>query len=357
MEIYIAEGTQQTGPFDLDTIKTGLRTGKYTPSQLAWYEGAPGWEPISKLPGLEAVAAPPPPPPPVAPPLPTPYSSAPPMPTGSYSPPPPSFVPPPTYPSYGPGTSNAPAKRGFWAKVGTVLLGLLAILGGILKISRPFTHSYSSSSYQSSSTPSYSNSYAGTPTPTPTTRTSGRVMPYFNSANQFTSGERQKYYVNFFFSYPTSWEMVSGTKTEHAEDFVEMNRPYQGIYVESFQVEDFYTNGTSLAADLPTLGAKYMASVDANNRKKTPSHRRISEGVTTLRTYTAYDYRAQSVGKNAAGKPYDVYVRYLIVAPPTGQNGVILEMTASSSSPENKGVNDLGTKGEMAKILDSFTFL
>ena len=348
MQIYIAEGSQQTGPFDLDTVKAGLSAGKYTPTQLCWYEGAPGWEPINKLPGLQALVAPVPPPPPV-PPAPYPYTPAAPAgsyppgtPPGAYYPPPPSFVPPTPSTAFGPG--SAPTKKGVWTTVGGILLGLLAVVGGIARIVRPFTHG---SSYSSSPSTPYSSSSNGTTVPKTT---------YTNRADLFADGERQKYWVNFRFDYPSSWEIASGAKTASAADFVELNRAYQGYYVESFTVEDFYTNQVSLAADLPTLGPKFMASVDANRPKKATNYQRISEGPTTFRGYTAYEYRAQWVSPNDAGKSRNVFLRYLIVAPPTGKYGVILEMSGDAFSPDIKGLDDLGTKGEMATILDSFTF-
>ena len=151
--------------------------------------------------------------------------------------------------------------------------------------------------------------------------------------------------------------MLSGTKTKHPENFVELRRPQGGIYVENCMFEDFYTSSPSLAAELPTLGAKYMASVDANQRKGAVSYQRVSEGPTTFRGYTAYEYLSQSVEKNDSGGTYRVYTRFIIVAPPTGKNGVILEMSASSSSPDVKGVNDLGTKGDLAAVLGSFAFM
>ena len=105
MQIYIAEGTQQTGPFDLETIKTGLRAGKYQPSQLAWFEGAAGWEPLSKLPGLETFLPPPPAAPPAVPSPAPPPAAFPPAP-GAYPPAPSTGTPPAPYGA--PPTYNTP---------------------------------------------------------------------------------------------------------------------------------------------------------------------------------------------------------------------------------------------------------
>ncbi len=340
MDIYIAEGTQQTGPFDLETIKTGLSTGRYQPTQLAWYEGAPGWEPISKLPGMEAAVTPPPPvpktstPPPYSPPPPPAYAPA----SPSAYPAPPPFVPVPSAPT-APGSSPTP-KKGAGA-CGGAFVGVAAVLVGIFKILLAFVPRHSGGS-----------SYSSTPTPTP----SISMTTYFNTADQFTTGERQKYYVNFRFNHPSSWDLVTGSKITNDAVFVELNRIHQKNYVESLVVEDYYTNTASLATDLATIGAKYMANIDANE-KNTASYRRISDGPTKLKNYTAYEYRAQLTKKTDSGETFTVYRRYIIVAPPTGSNGVILEMTANSFAPDVHGIDDVGTKDEMAAVLQSFTFL
>ncbi len=375
MQIYIAEGTQQTGPFDLETIKAGLTTGKYQPTQLAWYEGAPGWEPINKLPGMETFAAPPPPPPPPAPPAPPPYPMAPPpyspapppyssapptayapgsVPPPAYAPPPPSFVPVQTAP-YVPGTS-APPKKGIMATLGGLFVGLLAVLFGLAKIARIFlphnsystSHSYSSTPAPSSTSPSAFWSPASSPSLVGT-------ATYRNAANSFT-GERLTYFVPFQFSYPLNWNVVTGAKVEHQEDFVELENKALSQTLESFYVEGFHSTGNGSAADvLPTFGPEYTSEFEGGLKKDYPDFHRVSQGMTKLKNYTAFDYRGQGTAK-FENKSVQLVVRYLLVAPPTGKNGVILEMIANTTAPDIKGVNDLGAKGGTATVLQSFTF-
>jgi hypothetical protein len=68
-EIFVGRGTQQFGPFTTDDIKKFLVEGRLLITDLAWYEGAPGWEPISKIAILNTPLTPssPPPPPPADP--------------------------------------------------------------------------------------------------------------------------------------------------------------------------------------------------------------------------------------------------------------------------------------------------
>jgi hypothetical protein len=57
MNITIARGDQQYGPYTLDEVKSYLASGHLTYSDLAFREGATQWVPLSAITG----AAPPPP--------------------------------------------------------------------------------------------------------------------------------------------------------------------------------------------------------------------------------------------------------------------------------------------------------
>jgi hypothetical protein len=52
MQIFIQHVGQQTGPFSVDQVRSGLASGIYQSSDLAWHEGAPGWLPLSVILGI-----------------------------------------------------------------------------------------------------------------------------------------------------------------------------------------------------------------------------------------------------------------------------------------------------------------
>jgi|ERR1700722_2572400 hypothetical protein len=73
MTYYLAQGGQQSGPFELQALTNMLGAGHIALTDLVWTDGMAEWEPVSQV--LPPVAAsvplagpPPPPPPPVAPP-------------------------------------------------------------------------------------------------------------------------------------------------------------------------------------------------------------------------------------------------------------------------------------------------
>jgi hypothetical protein len=52
MQIYVGKNGQQLGPFSLDEVNRKVADGTFTGSDLAWYEGAAGWAPLSGIPGV-----------------------------------------------------------------------------------------------------------------------------------------------------------------------------------------------------------------------------------------------------------------------------------------------------------------
>jgi hypothetical protein len=58
MQIYVGKNGQQLGPFSLDEVNRKVADGTFTGTDLAWYEGAAGWAPLSGVPGVNIRPAP-----------------------------------------------------------------------------------------------------------------------------------------------------------------------------------------------------------------------------------------------------------------------------------------------------------
>ena len=56
MTFHIARGDQKFGPFSLAETQERLNAGMLLPSDLAWWQGQPGWVPLPQIPGLVAAA-------------------------------------------------------------------------------------------------------------------------------------------------------------------------------------------------------------------------------------------------------------------------------------------------------------
>jgi len=49
MSTYVFANEEQQGPFEDDAIQAGLKSGKYSPDDLAWREGMDEWQPLRRL--------------------------------------------------------------------------------------------------------------------------------------------------------------------------------------------------------------------------------------------------------------------------------------------------------------------
>ena len=58
MQIYVGKGGQQLGPFSLEEVNRKLADRTFAATDLAWYEGAAGWAPLSSLAGVIIPVAP-----------------------------------------------------------------------------------------------------------------------------------------------------------------------------------------------------------------------------------------------------------------------------------------------------------
>ncbi|MDP9099836.1 MAG: GYF domain-containing protein [Verrucomicrobiota bacterium] len=57
MQIFVGKNGQQLGPFSLEEVNRKLADGTFAASDLAWYEGAAAWAPLSSVAGVVAPPA------------------------------------------------------------------------------------------------------------------------------------------------------------------------------------------------------------------------------------------------------------------------------------------------------------
>ena len=63
MEIHLSRNGQRFGPFTLPEVQAGIDAGNIVETDLAWYDGAPDWLPVSQVGGLSILGRHPSPPP------------------------------------------------------------------------------------------------------------------------------------------------------------------------------------------------------------------------------------------------------------------------------------------------------
>ena len=97
-------------------------------------------------------------------------------------------------------------------------------------------------------------------------------------------------------------------------------------------------------------------NLSAQFQKKFPGYRKVSEGETKAGVYDGYEFRFEGSSLNTAKGDLKLWGRVIFLPPQDGKNGVTLLMLATSLAPELKSVDDVGVKGELPMMLESFRF-
>ncbi|HEX8634668.1 MAG TPA: hypothetical protein VF703_11020 [Pyrinomonadaceae bacterium] len=171
---------------------------------------------------------------------------------------------------------------------------------------------------------------------------------YVNSREGRTGGLAANF-VDFSFYYPESWELDPNP----APNFVRVERKISGeggnFTQENFAVGWVSATGTALDKTLmPQLATQFNTQFAS----QFPNYKKISEGETKIGSYEGYEFRFTAEKNNV-----EFWGRVVMLPPPAGQKkGVALVMIASDRAPELTGVADVGEKGELPVILESFRF-
>jgi hypothetical protein len=171
---------------------------------------------------------------------------------------------------------------------------------------------------------------------------------YVNSREGRT-GSLAENFVDFSFYYPDTWELDDNP----APNFVRVERKLSGdggnFTQENFAVGWVSATGTALDKKLmPQLATQFNTQFAA----QFPNYKKVSEGETKIGSYEGYEFRFTAEKNNV-----EFWGRVAMLPPPAGQKkGVALVMIASDRAPELSGVEDVGEKGELPVILESFRF-
>src|SRR5207253_7145935 len=119
----------------------------------------------------------------------------------------------------------------------------------------------------------------------------------------------------------------------------------------------WYTSNGTFESDLPIFKDRAKA-LSVQISPGLPNYQQVSEGETKVNSLGAYEFRFQGVFKNT-GKGDLPYWGRVIFLPPGNdaeKNGVTIIMLATSLASGVHGVNDVGVKGELPIVLESFRF-
>jgi hypothetical protein len=179
----------------------------------------------------------------------------------------------------------------------------------------------------------------------------------FANAAANLDGKLAEHFLDFSFYYPNDWQPDPKAGTASSGNFAKVERRLPPDFTqENFAVRWYPSKGT-YDADLPDL-PKQAEDFSASLAKFFPEYRKVSEGPTKINSLEAYEFRWAGVSRGTEKGDLQLWGRVVFV--PTGvagdANGAILSMFTTSLAPELTGVDDVGVKGEMPVILESFRF-
>ncbi|HVQ39553.1 MAG TPA: hypothetical protein VMS31_18590 [Pyrinomonadaceae bacterium] len=179
----------------------------------------------------------------------------------------------------------------------------------------------------------------------------------FTNSKENLDGKLAEHYLDFSFYYPQTWDVDPKAGVPGASNFAKVERRLPPDFTQENFAVGWYTSKGTFAADEPMF-PQLVGLLGASLANGFPEYRKVSEGPTKINSLDAYEFRFESVSRGTEKGDIKLWGRVVFV--PTGntssQTGATLIMLATSLAPELTGVEDVGVKGQMPIILDSFRF-
>ena len=179
---------------------------------------------------------------------------------------------------------------------------------------------------------------------------------FTNSAGAL-DGKLADHYFDFSFYYPNTWQPDPKAGVAGSGNFAKVERRLPPDFTqENFAVRWYESKGT-YAEDLPDY-PRQVEDFSKDLAKFFPGYKKVSEGPTKINSLDAYEFKWTGLSKGTEKGDLQLWGRVVFL--PTGvsgsKNGAILSMFTTSLAPELSSVEDVGTKGEMPVVLESFRF-
>ena len=205
-------------------------------------------------------------------------------------------------------------------------------------------------------TPTNTDTPGATPQSEPSPYTPPADAVQFVNSNDNLDGKLAEHYLDFSFYYPERWQKDPKAGVPGATNFAKVERRLPPDFTQENFAVGWYSSSGSDANDralFPTLAE----NLSAQFAKNFPDYHKVSEGETKAGVYDGYEFRFESTSRNTAKGDLKVWGRVIFIPPVDGgKNGVTLLMLATSLAPELRSIDDVGAKGELPMILESFRF-
>lgn len=181
---------------------------------------------------------------------------------------------------------------------------------------------------------------------------------YFQNSKQEAKGDLLKNFLPFTLYYPKDWKANETLPIEKAgtrSKFLDISRKTEsGVPIENMLVSYYDSKGTF--KDDKFNFPKLVKETNETLSKIIPNYMMFSESETKVNGWKAYEIKFQGAGETSTGEKLIVWGRRLFIPVSRSgvKNGYEITMLATSKSNDVKSVDDVGVKGELATILETF---
>ncbi|QQS32534.1 MAG: serine/threonine protein kinase [Acidobacteriota bacterium] len=182
---------------------------------------------------------------------------------------------------------------------------------------------------------------------------------FYQNTKQNLKGDLLLNFVGFTVYYPKDWKVNGPQVRENVNSrgkFLDISRETpEGMMKEQMLISYYPSRGT-FKEDVDKF-PQLAKEANETLKKLLPGYQQISEGETQVNgNWRAYELKFQAGGRSPSGENITVWGRRLFIpaARPGVRAGFEITMLATSFSDEVRGADDVGTKGELAKILYTF---
>jgi hypothetical protein len=265
--------------------------------------------------------------------------------------PPPNYTPP-NYPPPGQPAGQPPKKsKAPWIIAGVLgclvfVVVLIALFGGLayLGLKKAGEVAESVNANGGGSRPASRAANRAAPAPPPASNTT-----HYANSREGRTGNLEKYYVGFSFDYPSTWKL----DPDPAPSYVRVERMAGDLTTENFSVGWFGATGD--ARGQTEFLSKMVNQLADQISSNFPGFEKASEGATTINSYDGYELRFQREQDQVGAGQLPYWGRIVVLLDDDDPSrGVALIMLATSKAQGVKSLDDVGVKGELRGILDSF---
>lgn len=181
------------------------------------------------------------------------------------------------------------------------------------------------------------------------------AVQFVNSKDKL-DGRLAEHYVDFSFYYPERWQKDPKAGVSGASNFAKVERRLPPDFTQENFAVGWYSSAGSAEGDRLTFPS-LVKNLSSQFEKGFTEYQKVSEGPSKAGPYEGYEFRFESVSRGTDKGDIKIWGRVIFLPPVDGgKNGVTLLMLATSLAPELKNVDDVGVKGELPMMLESFRF-